>query len=120
MLLECVEAEYIPGDSYCMNRCKKRPKGALRDRGGNGTYICKCPAEINITLEGRNGEKVVHDVAKIARRVAYERNTKLSKGMAKAIAKLLQGRKLNVLPNGNIENLHDEIDDIVRNFKRIK
>lgn len=120
MILTCIETEYIPGYFYYVNRCKKYPKGALRDRGGNGTYIRVVPAEIIITLEGKNGEKAVRDVAKIARRVAYERNTKLSKGMAKSIAKLLQGRELSVLPNGNIENLHDEIDDIVRNFKRIK
>ena len=119
MILTCIETEYIPGYFYYVNRCKRRPKGVLRYHGGNGTYIRVVPAEIIITLEGKNGEKAVRDVAKTARRIVYERNTRLSKGMAKAIAKSFQGRELNVLPNGNIENLYNKIDDVVRNFKRI-
>ncbi len=119
MSYKCIESSYTPGHSYIMNKCKHRPKEALANRGGNGTYVCRCPAEINIALEDKENKRVrTYDIAGVARRVAYEHGLKLSKGMAENIAESLKGRKMDVSPNGEIENLHAEIDNIVRRFKR--
>ncbi len=113
MSYKCIVSTYIPGHSYVMNKCKHRPKEALANRGGNN------PAEINIALEDKENKRVrTYEIAGVARRVAYEHGFKLSKGIAENIAESLKGRKMDVSPNGEIENLHAEIDDIVRGFKR--